>query len=277
MLLSTAPAILDQALFTSTRSADNEGYQIACRSAGIDDATARELTAWAPSHDSLQDSLVELESINAHLLGDGRWCLSVTRYANDEYSGRGRNVATWILLAEAAAMEMFGYHPLRIIDAAVAAGWGTASADESGHLPDITLAGRGRVVNLEAVALVCAQYGAQALAQAVDAVEHSGHLAIAFDGRRRIMIDALLSLVPVYDRPTITFTTGLTTSRRRPFRLHLLSRSEEGLRTFQRTFSGEMINLHQSIDKKTLLSDRAKELAELLEAQRWCQLRRQVM
>jgi hypothetical protein len=277
MLLSTTPLTLDQALFTSTRSAKNEGYQIACRSAGIDDATARELTAWAPSHDSLQDGLPEVESLNAHLLSDGRWCLSLTRFASDEYSGRGRNVATWLLLAETAAMEMFGFHPLRMIDAAMAAGWGRTPAADTEPLAEITLAGRGRLVNLEAVALVCARYGANAVAQAVDAVEQSQHVAIAVEGCRRVLIDAILSLIPARDRPAISFTTGLTTSLRRPFRLHLLSRAEEGLRTFHRTFSGDIVDLFPSSDSKTLLSERTRQLAELLAAERWCELRRQVM
>src|SRR5687768_13035354 len=99
MTVAAMPVVLEQALFTSLRSASNEGYQIAAHSEGVDEAARGELVAWGPSHDSLQPGIGCEGSCNGHSLADGRWCLSLTRSASDEYSGRGRNVATWTLLA----------------------------------------------------------------------------------------------------------------------------------------------------------------------------------
>src|SRR4051812_47470309 len=105
--MAAVPILLQQALFTSLQAGENEGYQIAAHSRGVDAATHRELTAWGPSHDSLQPGTSEAGSINGHTLSDGRYCLSLTRTTSGEYSGRGANVATSLVIADADAMTLF--------------------------------------------------------------------------------------------------------------------------------------------------------------------------
>jgi hypothetical protein len=277
MARSLASATVSQACFASGQSVENEGYQIIARSRGIDDHLARELTAWAPSHDSLQPGLAEAESVNGHKLADGRWCLSTTRFANEEYSGRGRNVVTWLLVADSEAITLLGSHPLRILDAALVAGWNPASEPAEEVLPQIELTGRSRVVNLEAVAHACAQFGAATIAGMVDALMDSAPCAIVLEGRRRLLLDAVLSLLPLAERATVTFTTGLSCSLRRPFRLHFLSPHDDAVRAYRRTFAGRVTDLRHASLAQPAPARGDSQLGELLAAKRWCDVRRYVL
>lgn len=276
MLVAAPSVVLEQALFTSLRSIENEGYQIAAHSAGVDDELCREITAWAPSHESLQPSMGETSSINAHQLGDGSLCLSLTRIASSEYSGRGQNVATWLLIAPAEALSMFGYHPLRLLDAALAAGW-TSGHESSSQLSSLTLIGRARAVNLEAVAQATSIFGATTLAALVERTALSERLGIVVEQNRRLLIDALFSLLPMAQRFRVSFTTGLLPSPRRPFGISLLGSQAEVQRAFRRTFSdGSLLDLAQPLPK-TERTPAVQGLAQLLESERWCEIRRRVL
>jgi len=277
MEVSASSIVLEQALFTSLQSTDNEGYQIAACSSGIDDATSRELAAWGPSHDSLQPGLIEAVSINTHTLPDGRICFSLSRITDDEYSGRGRSVATWMLIADGSGFEMFGNHPLRLVDAASAAGWAVADEQADASCEPLSFAGRARSVNLEAVAQAVSVFGAETLAAIVERTTSVPCLGIAVSQNRRLLIDALFSLLPAAIRLQVSFTTGLMPSLRRPFRVHLLSPQAEVSRTFRRTFEGELIDLTQPNTHAHPRSAEGIELARLLKDQRWCEVRRRVM
>src|SRR5436190_182001 len=264
------PVVLQQALFASVQAGENEGYQIAGHSAGIDAATRRELTAWGPSHDSLQPGVSDAGSINGHALADGRYCLSFTRAATDEYSGRGANVATWLLVAGGDAAELCGHHPLRLLEAAMAAGWTREDVTQ-----EIALVGRSQPVHLEAVAEACGIFAASARAALTDLVQHSEPLGLLLDHDQRLLIDALFSLLPVDRRLGVSFTTGLLPSANRPFQLHLLSPQTEMKNLFARTSRGQLFDLSDRMAKPN--SDRGRKLAELLSEQRWSDARRLVL
>src|SRR5207237_7908046 len=94
---------LEQAIFTSIHGHRLDGYQLAARTAGVNDALARELTLWGPAHDSLWDTRRDGRSVNFHPLESGDYCVSSTTLAGAEYSGRsgGRGYTlTFILLRE---------------------------------------------------------------------------------------------------------------------------------------------------------------------------------
>jgi hypothetical protein len=271
--MSSRSVTLDQALFASVRSAKNEGYQLVARSDGIDDALTREISAWAPTHDSLPEGDRELECVSLHVLDDGRWCLALTRSSGIEYSGRGRNVATWMLIADSLAIDAFAAQPFRLLDAAAMLPWPGWEVESPGAVPQLELlAGRSRL-NLQAVSLACTRYGAAAVASAVDAVlVASGPLAILAERNRRQLLDALLSLLP-YDRClNLSFTAGLACSPRRPFALHVVS-GEDQLRSFRRTFKGDVLDLRSPV-AATLQSSYASELHQLLRTEMWSQLAR---
>lgn len=263
------PIVLQQALFTSLQAGDNEGYQIAGHSSGVAGAAQRELTAWGPSHDSLQAGVSE-SSINGHTLSDGRYCLSLTRTTSGEYSGRGVNVATSLLIADREAVALCGSHPLRLLEAALAAGWtsGETSAE-------ITLVGRSQAVRLEAVAKACGVFAPQALAALVERMQRDEPLGIVLDHDQRLLIDALFSLAAIDVRPTISFTTGLLPSAKRAFRLHLLRPESELKHLFTRITGGTLLDLRAA--ELQPATDGGRKLAELLGAQQWSDVRRRVI
>lgn len=268
--MSAEPIILQQALFASVQAGENEGYQIAGHSAGVDAATRRELTAWGPSHDSLQPGFNETGSINGHTLADGRYCLSFTQTASDEYSGRGQNVATWVLIANADAVDLCGHHPLRLLESALAAGWTRGDVTQ-----EITLVGRSQPVHLEAVAEACSVFPAETLAALVEQAGCAKALAVLLDHDQRLLIDALFSLLPIDRRESVSFTTGLLPSAKRTFHLHVLAPQTELKNLFTRLFGGQVCN---PTDLKTqAVTEQSRKLAELLVLQRWSEARRLVL
>jgi hypothetical protein len=264
------PVVLQQALFASVQAGENEGYQIAGHSEGIDAATRRELTAWGPSHDSLQPGAKDAGSINGHALADGRYCLSFTRASSDEYSGRGANVATWLLVAGADASELCGHHPLRLLEAGIAAGWTREDVTQ-----EIALVGRSQPVHLEAVVEACGVFSAQSLAAMTELVHRPEPLGVLLEHDQRLLVDALFSLLPQDQRLAVSFSTGLLPSANRPFRLHLLSPQSEVKNLFTRTSGGKLCDLSDRNIKPS--TDPGRRLAEALGEQRWSETRRLVL
>jgi hypothetical protein len=263
-------ATLEQALFTSVRTGANEGYQISEHSSGIDAATRRELSTWGPSHDSLQSDSGQPCSINLHTLVDGRCCLSLTRAASPEYSGRGANTSTWMLLAQADALAMFGHHPLRLLDAALTAQWTNLPATAP-----LSLVGRGRSVNLEAVAQASSLFGPATIAAMVDAALSKTALGIVISGRTRLLIDTLLSLIPLDLRGAVSFSTGLIPSLQRRFQIQCLLPHAELQQQFVRTAGGMIVDPTSAGTQPT--TEGGRDLARLLEQQRWCEVRRRIV
>jgi hypothetical protein len=268
--MSDAPIVLQQALFTSVQAGENEGYQIAGHSAGVDAAMRRELTIWGPSHDSLQPGFNETGSINGHTLSDGRYCLSFTKATSDEYSGRGQNVATWLLIANADAVGLCGHHPLRLLESALAAGWTRGEVTQ-----EIALVGRSQPVHLEAVAEACSVFPAETLAALVEQASGPARLAVLLDHDQRLLIDALLSLLPIERRGSVSFTTGLLPSANRDFHLHVLAPQAEVKNMFTRLIGGQLCD--PTALKAQAVTDQGRKLAELLVLQRWSEARRLVL
>jgi hypothetical protein len=268
--MAVMPMIVQQALFSSVQAGENEGYQIAGHSAEVDANTRRELTAWGPSHDSLQPGASETGSINGHTLADGRYCLSLTRITSDEYSGRGANVATWLLIATADAFSLCGHHPLRLLESALAAGWTRVDAAQ-----EISLIGRSEPVHLEGVAEACSVFPAETLAALVDNATGSKPLGVLLDHDQRLLIDSLFSLLPIGERASVSFTTGLLPSAKRPFQLHVLAPQTDVKNLFARLMGGQLCD---PTDLKThAVTDHGRKLAELLVLQRWSDARRLVL
>jgi hypothetical protein len=264
------PVVLQQTLFASVQAGENEGYQIAGSSPGVDADTRRELTAWGPSHDSLQPGVEDAGSINGHALADGRYCLSLTRTVSDEYSGRGRNVATWVLIAGADAIELCGRHPLRLLESALAAGWTRADVTE-----EISLIGKSQPVSLEALAQACTIFPAETLAALVEHAAGSQPLGILLDHDQRLLIDALFSLLPLDERMLVSFTTGLLPSAKRAFDLHVLAPQADVKNAFTRLFGGQIWNPTDL--KAQAAGEIGRKMAELLVQQKWSEARRLVL
>ncbi len=255
-----SPAIVfEQARYTSACSESNEGYQLVEASEGIKSVMQRELAAWAPSHNSLQPDVAS--SLNGHTLADGSYCLSFTRCEQQEYSGRGRNFETRLLLASPETMARFGNHPLRALDAAQAVGWGTPVCDGQ----RLQFAGGSPLPHLMEVAQATQQCGVPLLTSLVELALGEEAFAITRTASARLLLEALFSLLPHEQRLKLSFTTGLAPSPRRPFRFHFLQPEREVEQEYRRTHAGILLHASDS----SVNSLHAQRLQELLENQQW--------
>jgi hypothetical protein len=235
---------LDQAIFTSTKSERLDGYQLAAVSSGISDALAQELTVWGPAHDSLWDTRRDARSVNFHPLASGEFCLSCTRLAGAEYSGRGGGrVYTQMFVVSRDVLARFSYDPFLVLRALAAAGRLVVHDDVPEKLPQVPLLGRSDNPDPSLVAQVLDEVGANVFDDLVDAVAKHTSVAVVTSGHVERLFEALLHAFSPEDRQAISFTTGLKDSARRPFKLFVLPNDPTIVRQSQRTHQTRIVDL----------------------------------
>ncbi len=217
-------AMIEQAVFTSAPTHRATGYQLIGRSPGLAEDDARELAVWGPSHDSLLDLGPDAASINFHPLPSGAYCVSRTVSAGFEYSGRGgHRVYTQSLILPPEVLQRFANNAFAVVRAAMAGGMFQVFDPVPSCLPAIMLVGGATPVEQNLLARITAQFGADRLAQFIQAAMDSECLAVAADEWNADLIAGLLNCLPPHVRPEYPFSTGLKHSSRRPFRVLGLS------------------------------------------------------
>ncbi|QDU93316.1 GAP1-N2 domain-containing protein [Lignipirellula cremea] len=207
---------LQQALFTSARTARMDGYQLAAVSDGLSSADAAEIVQCAPAH----DTLLRTRSVNFHPLSRGAFCLSQTTIEGDEYSGRrGGRVVTRCLVAEVDTLTRFGANPFRLLDAAALDGAFDPLEEIPARLEPLSLLGSASVFDRNLLAELLRRPGIDLITQLLDGVLcHPQCCWILPDPCERLLA-GVLNLLPLGERPAVSFSTGLRPSASRPFRL----------------------------------------------------------
>ena len=208
---------LDQAVFTSIQAARGAGYQLAGRSAGVTADESRELSRWGPSHDSLVDPAVP--SVNFHRLDSGRLCASRSAAIGGEYSGRGAQVYTQMVLLSAEQLAEFSGHPFYVLQAAVSAGELPVHEEVPSQLPSLSVRAAAPTSDAELLRELGTELPAGALAELLDAVISGQGVGVVAPGGMGRSVASLLACLPVPCRVEVTFCTGLKPSPRRPFRV----------------------------------------------------------
>lgn len=234
---------LEQAIFTSLRSHQQEGYQLAATSPGIDVDLAKELAAWGPAHDSLLISTQGTTSINFHPLSAG-YCISKTTAAGEEYSGRGGpRVYTQMIVVPAADLLRFANNPFAIIEALEASNKFCIHDRPPEVLEPLALLGRASLVNSLRVAELWGDPGTNAIVALAQAAIHTNCLAVRARTPLARLFAGLIQLLPLQARPLFSFSTGLRYSPRRPFRLIALPPDTPEQRSLQRASHAELLDL----------------------------------
>jgi hypothetical protein len=235
---------LEQAIFTSVKSTRLDGYQLAAASPGIDEALARELTIWGPAHDSLWDTRHDARSVNFHPLATGDYCLSCTTQAGAEYSGRGGGrVYTQMFVLPPDVLARFAHDPFLVLRALAASGRLVVHDDVPERLPSVPLLGRSDKPDDSLVTQVLDEVGAKVFDDLVNAVAGSPSVAVLTSGHVERLFQALLHAFSSADRLTISFTTNLKDSPRRPFKLFVLPNDPSIVRQSQRLSGAKLIDL----------------------------------
>jgi hypothetical protein len=257
---------LEQAVFTSVRSRQQEGYQLAATSPGVSAEQAHELAVWGPAHDSLLSSQADATSVNFHPLASGDYCLSKTFAAGEEYSGRGGpRIYTQMLVLSPKVLADFANHPLAILEALTAAGQIGPLAQLPESLPQIPLVGRASAINPLRLAELVRRPGADALAQLVGQATQPEPLAVSSDVPLERLFSGLFMLLPVRLRLSVSFSSGLRWSPRRPFRLIALPADSAEQRAVQRSAGATCLECtRQAVTARTVPSGWAALVREHL-------------
>jgi len=253
---------LDQAIFTSARSSNFEGYHLVAASEGVGDADRRALAVWGPSHGALRSEANESGSVNFFRLPGGDYCVSKTWHAGAEYSHRnGARVYTHCLIASAETMARFSNNPFFVLRAAIAGGHMRALEQPPDRLETLCLPGRSPVVDSALLSELIITPGAERIASLMHAACEPPQVAVVTDANAPQLIAGVISCLPLAERLDFSFTTGLEFSSQRPFRVFSFARSGAAQRELSRQCDATLWDVQQPHGS---LHGWAKEIASLL-------------
>jgi hypothetical protein len=235
---------LHQAVFTSIKGPRLDGYQLAGLTSGIAGDLAKELTLWGPAHDSLWDTRQDARSVNFHPLATGDYCLSCTTLAGEEYSGRGGGrVYTQMFVLPQVLLARFANDPFLVLRALAAAGRLVVHEKVPETLPSVPLLGSARPPDESQLAQPQEELGPAVFQEVLSALPSSPRVAVMTSGHVERLFQALLHALPAEDRLSISFTTNLKDSPRRPFKLFVLPNDPSLMRQSQRLSAVRIIDL----------------------------------
>jgi hypothetical protein len=193
------------------------------------------LNTWGPAHDSLLDEHSLEPSVNFHPLSADYYCLSLTRSAGAEYSGRaGARIYTQMFLLSPEALARFGNNPFLIRRAIQASGRELVLTEPPGRLRSFRLVGRAGDSDSGDSEQVLEQVAPETLHRLARTVVEDPSVALATSAPLPALFAALFQRLTPEHRLQVSFTTGLRHSPRRPFRLFVLPRDPAVFRQFQR-------------------------------------------
>ncbi len=212
---------VDQAVFTSQASSHAQGYHLAAASADLTDDERRALTRWGPSHDSVPDPLRRSTVVSSFRLPSNRVAVARTFAHGAEYSRRGAvRWCTQFVVLDEAIFRRFAANPFAILTAAIAGGCLNVPDSLPPVLPAIRLLGKASPVDVAGIEYAAALVGPRFLLEVLEQLlTHNGPVLLTGSERYQRIIAGLLSLLPVPFRSGISFTTGLSPSSQRPFRI----------------------------------------------------------
>jgi len=227
--------LIEQAIFTSAESDHAVGYHLVARSPGLDEADARELSVWGPSHDSLEPSSSSMAaSVNFFRLPSGNYAVSKTQLAGAEYSGRGLRTYTNCLVVPPRVLGRFANNPFALLRAAWAKGLLKICDAVPSQLVPFQLAGRAAPVDEGLIGQLVEQCGPRTIGRLLEAVLEPKPVVLIGVRRPEATVAGLLNLLPLSCRGELSFSTGLKYSPRRPFQLLIASEESAELRRLYR-------------------------------------------
>lgn len=258
---------LEQAIFTSSQRSRIKGYQLVCRSAGIDRNMAQELCRWSPSQ--LPDSADQNDwFLSAYPLSHGFTAIARTVWGGPEYSCRGGNrVVTLICLISTQQLTSYRSDPCLVASTALSLGHLRMPLDiprslETMTLPDVPICGCSELnslnstntsrtgpvpdstpswaPNLGAGDLRSASPNASLLVEAAELVNAGQRVALVGVEQPFEFLQELLPQLGGEIRAGLSFTTGLLPSSQRPFQVHFVSEVDMRL---QASLDGQGIRL----------------------------------
>ncbi len=211
---------IEQAIFTSAQTDRAQGYQLVARSPGLTEDDAREISLWAPSHDSLLERPGQRSSTNFFQLASESYCVSRSKPAGAEYSGRGGEaVYSRFLVVPPLVLARFANNPFALLRAATAIGAMDVVSPGIERLEPLRLGGRSAPVDMGLLAHLARDPGPALMATLVQAALSSDRLAVAAQVTTEQLVAGLFNVLPVECRTEFSFSTGLKPATSRPVRI----------------------------------------------------------
>lgn len=219
---------VDQAIFTSTRTATGEGYRIIAASAGVRADEKQAITRNSPSHDSLCSTSPDTQAVAFYSLPSGRFCAAISCYAGAEHTGRGgQRIYTHNVIVDATELASAGHNPFVILRAMISAGMLNPQLTPTAVLPEheLTCATSDAPI---AYSNFAAALGSAARCHILQRLIDDSSLVIHLEKDWQVCAEAILQALPAPMRQKVSFAAGMKFSVGRSHRMHLLS-DEKGL------------------------------------------------
>ena len=268
MRMAKGLAVVQQAIFTAAKTDRSADYRILAASPGIAEFDCRELAAWGPSHDSLLDPGPQAVSVNFFPLPSGSFCVSRTTPAGWEHGGRGHRLYTHCLIASLEALRQFANHPFLLLAAAMSGGNLDPPEAIPARLEPLELRPATTAGDAGLLARLAAEVGPEALAMLVQAVLSNVCLALRGPVATTRLICGLLDCLPLDCRTSLSFSTGLKFSTRRPFDLFALPDDAAQQRWLARQPGLTVLDIgHDPASTNLLVNDWARLIHRLLSSE----------
>lgn len=260
---------VEQAVFTSAETSRTAGYQLVAKSDGVSEEDARTLSTWGPSHGALLNLGRQASSVNFHALPSGNYCVSRTTASGNEYSGRGTRIYTQCLVVSPETLKHFANNPFAMVRAASGSGLLKQYEKVPASLATVALVGRAPVVDPSLLSRARRDFGPETIARLVQEALQCTSMAIAGTSSGDLAVAALLNCLPPQIRPEFSFSTGLRTSARRPFRLLVLGDDAEERRRVRQLDEVTFIDFSsKAATKFSLTNNWAGAIHQILETGR---------
>jgi len=224
--------ILQQATFTSARTSRSDGYHLISRSRGVDQAAARALSMWGPSHDSLLPSASS--AVSYFRLPGGEFCVARTTREELEHSGRCKRIHTHMLLISPADFAKLEFHPILLHELARSVEQFRTAIPSSELADEVELPWPNTKIELELLERVTLADEMGLVPGLCEAVSSGGKIGLVHAARPLHLLAGLFFWMPQELRAEVSFTSGLKYSPRRDFRLLCLEDKPAELRQHAR-------------------------------------------
>ncbi len=233
---------IDQAIFASSDRGPVHGYQLICKSAGIDAACSQTLCRWSPTQLPLEP---DQWTLNFFRVSETAVAVSRSLWGGPEYSGRGSaEVVTLILILRDEQFAAYGHDPLAVASTALAIGRLKLPLDMAPkQLPRTSLPSGPLIAPLLPI-----DEDAGEVDQSVDALVElillQRRVAVIGQADPWRVIERVLPKLPQQARRRFSFTTGLIPALSRPFQVHFLASADAATR--RSLHAQDMVCLHAS-------------------------------
>ncbi len=212
----------DQAIFTSLARRGKAGYHLVAKSPGVSESEAHAVATWSPSHGALCADDVNRHSVNFFGLPSGRYAVARTREGRGEYSGRGRQLFTRVVIVDALHLKAARYRVFDVYRDALALGHLTYDPNPSPILPKVELS---RVFPPRDPPAPASDLKPSEIDVLVTRLASGRGEIVACDGDRAAIAEHMLAQLPEDAVLETSFATNLRPSSVRPYRLCLVGRA----------------------------------------------------